>query len=112
MSDSSTDIRPMTDSEFDEWTDVRSRGISYMRRKCFIISSVIAAITIAILAAVKYTEITPVWVRLMLPIDLIFCMIMLPFLLHFFFTPLLWKINEQRYAQTLEIRATKKSNDQ
>ncbi|QDU46672.1 hypothetical protein Mal52_51940 [Symmachiella dynata] len=111
MSDSSTDIRPMTDSEFDEWTDVRSRGTSYFRRKCFIINSIGAAITIAILAAVQYTEITPVWVRLMLPVGLIPCMIMLPFLLHLFITPLLWTSYEQQYAKTLENRATKKSND-
>ncbi|TWU14053.1 hypothetical protein CA54_28950 [Symmachiella macrocystis] len=112
MSDSSTDIRPMTDSEFDEWTDVRSRGISYFRRKCFIINSKVAAITIAILAVVQYTEIAPLWVRLMLPGGVIFYMFGLPFLMHFFFTPLLWISHEQQYAKTLEIRATKKSNDQ
>lgn len=112
MSNCRSEVRPMTDSEYDEWTDVRSRGISYFRRKCFIISSAIAAITIAILAAVKYTEISPLWVRLILSGGLIPCMIGVPFLMHFIFAPLLWGFYEQQYAKTMEIRATIKSTNQ
>lgn len=98
----------MTDSEFDEWTDVRSRGFGYFRRKCFIINSVIAIVAMAILATVKYTDVAPMWVRLILPGVAIPCMVGLPFLMHFVFAAILWQSQEQQYAKTLELRAATK----
>ncbi|EMI56754.1 membrane protein [Rhodopirellula sallentina SM41] len=97
----------MTDSEFNEWTDVRARGIRYFRRKCFVINTIVAAVGILVLAVVKYTEFTPLWVRLMLPDVVIPCMIGLPFLLHFFFTPMMWQSQEQQYLHTLDLRVKK-----
>ena len=102
MSESDADFRPMTDSELDEWADVRTRGIRYFRRKCFVINSIVAAIAIVILYVVKNTDVAPLWVRLMLPDVVIPCMVGLPFLMHFFFTPIMWQSQEQQYLRTLD----------
>lgn len=111
MPDSHAKIRTMTDSEFDEWTNVRSRGKGYFRRKCFLINSIVAGIFIATLAAVEHTSLASDWIRLMLPDVLIPCFFGLPFLITFVFAPLLWQTHEDQYAETLRSRAAAEPNE-
>lgn len=92
MPSSSTEARPMTDSEFDEWTRVRARGKGYFRRKYFFLNSIISGIAIAILAVIEYGRIAPDWIRLLLPDVLIPCFIGFPFLMTVVFAPILWQL--------------------
>ncbi|MEZ5943743.1 MAG: hypothetical protein R3C18_20295 [Planctomycetaceae bacterium] len=104
MSNSGNDFQPMTDSQFSEWTEIRSRGEGYFRRKCFVTNSLISGVAIGILVAMIYTGVSPKWVPLIVAVGGIPGALLLPFMLHFLIVPILWVTYEQQYVKTLQLR--------
>ena len=101
----------MKDSEFDEWTDVRARGMGHFRRKFFFVNSIVFAIFIAIIAAIEYTNLAPIWIGLLIPDVVIPCLVFAPIFMTIVFAPIMWKTFEQQYQRTLELRAERKRDE-
>lgn len=103
------DVRVMTDAEFDEWTNVRGRGIGYLRRKMFFINAIIACLVIAACASLLILDLIPNTMR-HVAVILIVGFLGLPWLIAIVFTPLVWKIQEEQYEHTRQLRTQSTSS--
>lgn len=99
----------MTDAEFDEWTNVRERGIGYLRRKMFFINAIVACLVIAACALLLVLNLVPDSMRY-LAMTIIVGFMGFPWIIAIVFAPLLWNIQEEKYERTRQLRTQSASS--